>query len=125
MIANDLKISVLGAGSWGTALAGLLASKGYDVTIWAYEDEVCRQINEESENSTYLPGFKLSTNLKATNSIDEAIVSSQLILSVMPSHVVRGVLSRAASLITPDHIFVSATKGIEIETLMTNSQIVE
>ncbi len=125
MIANNLKISVLGAGSWGTALAGLLASKGYDVTIWAYEDEVCRQINEERENSTYLPGFKLSENLKSTNSIEEAIVSSQLILSVMPSHVARGVLSKAASLITPEHIFVSATKGIEIDTLMTNSQIVE
>lgn len=125
MIANDLKISVLGAGSWGTALAGLLASKGYDVTIWAYEEEVCRQINEESENSTYLPGFKLSENLKSTNSIEEAITSCQLILSVMPSHVVRGVLSKVASLITPDHIFVSATKGIEIETLMTNSQVVE
>lgn len=125
MIANDLKISVLGAGSWGTALAGLLASKGYDVTIWAYEDEVCRQINEESENSTYLPGFKLPENLKSTNSIEEAILSSQLILSVMPSHVVRGVLSGVASLITPDQIFVSATKGIEIDTLMTNSQIVE
>ena len=125
MIAHDLKISVLGAGSWGTALAGLLASKGYDVTIWAYEDEVCRQINEERENSTYLPGFKLSENLKSTNSIEEAIVSSRLVLSVMPSHVVRGVLSRVASLITPEHIFVSATKGIEIDTLMTNSQIVE
>ena len=125
MIANDLKISVLGAGSWGTALAALLASKGYAVTIWAYEDEVCRQINEGSENVTYLPGFKLSGNLKASSSIEDVIGSSQLVLSVVPSHVARNILSKAAGLITADHIFVSATKGIEIDTLMTNSQIVE
>ena len=125
MIANDLKISVLGAGSWGTALAGLLASKGYDVTIWAYEDDVCRQINENNENLVYLPGIKLSENLKSTNSIDEAIASSRFVLSVVPSHVARGILSKVADFITPDHIFVSATKGIEIDTLMTNSQVVE
>ena len=99
MIANDLKISVLGAGSWGTALAALLASKGYAVTIWAYEEEVCRQINGDSENVTYLPGFKLSKNLKASSSIAEAIASSQLVLSVVPSHVAREILSKAAALL--------------------------
>lgn len=125
MITDDFKISVLGAGSWGSALAGLLALKGFDVTIWAYEAEVCSQINEEHENSVYLPGFKLPGNLKSTNSIEDVIPSGRLILSVLPSHVARGVLSRVSSLITPEQIFVSATKGIEIDTLMTNSQIVE
>ncbi len=119
-------ITVLGGGSWGTALANLLATNGHSVTIWAREAEVCSSINSDNENSLFLPGIKLPKNIKATQSLEEALKDTSLIISVIPSQYLRDVLTEALSYIKTDDLIpiVSATKGIEESTLMTASIII-
>ncbi|MBE9535895.1 MAG: NAD(P)H-dependent glycerol-3-phosphate dehydrogenase [Proteobacteria bacterium] len=121
---NGMKIAVIGGGSWGTTLANLLACKGFDVTLWVFEEEVCRQISDGRENSTYLPGIRLSGNLKATNRLEDAIGGKGLVLWVTPSHIARKMLKEALPLISSDALMVSATKGIEEESLKLNSEII-
>ncbi len=120
-----MNVGVIGAGSWGTALAFLLADKGYNVRMWAFEPECARTINEEHENTAYLPGIALPHNLTATTDLAEACDDRQLMLLVTPSHVTRGVVKKLATLL-PEHVpIVSATKGIENDTLSTVSTILE
>ncbi|MEZ4462872.1 MAG: NAD(P)H-dependent glycerol-3-phosphate dehydrogenase [bacterium] len=120
-----MKIGVIGAGSWGTALAKLLADNGNDVEIWAFEKELVEAINVRHENDIYLPGFRLPDNLTATNDIHEAVRDKELILSVPPSHVVRQVISQIANEIPVGVPIVSASKGIENDSLMLVSDILE
>ncbi|MBA2663616.1 MAG: NAD(P)-dependent glycerol-3-phosphate dehydrogenase [Bradymonadaceae bacterium] len=120
-----MKIGVIGAGSWGTALAKLLADKGYEVEIWAYEPELVEYINSAHENDLYLPGIALPRNLRATNDIKTCVGGKDMIVSVPPSHVLRRVLSEALEAMPPGVPIVSATKGVENETLMLVSDILE
>jgi len=120
-----MNLGVIGGGSWGTTLANLLAGKGYNTTLWVYERDLCGEINERRENSVYLPGFRLSGNLHATNDIEEAIRGSGLVVWVPPSHVARRLLTDARPFISSDAVMVSATKGIEEDTLKTNSEVIE
>jgi glycerol-3-phosphate dehydrogenase (NAD(P)+) len=119
------RIGVLGAGSWGTALARHLALKGYHVTLWAYEPEVVHSINQHHTNDLYLPGFHTPTNLIATGDIREAVEHKDMILSVSPSHVLRAVMSEAAPHIPVGVPIVSASKGIENDSLCLVSEILE
>lgn len=125
MRRNSVKIGVVGGGSWGTTLASLVADKGFEVTLWVYEPEVCREIRDGGENITYLPGFRLPANLVPTNSLEEAVADKELVLFVTPSHVARSVLNEAKPLISPEIILVSATKGIEEASLKTNAGVLE
>jgi glycerol-3-phosphate dehydrogenase (NAD(P)+) len=118
-----MKVGVIGAGSWGTALALLLADKGYDVEIWAYEKACADAINERSENTFYLPDIALPANLQATNDLERVCRGKELILSVTPSHVTRRVITEAAPYLPPHVPIVSASKGIEIESLSTMSDV--
>ena len=118
-------IGVIGAGSWGTALANLLAHKGYNVELWAYEPEVVKSINERHENKVYLPGFTLPENLTASNSIASVAKNKDMILSASPSHVLRRVMSEARDHIPVGVPIVSASKGIENDSLMLVSEILE
>ncbi len=120
-----LKVGVIGAGAWGSALAHLMASKGDEVTIWAYERQVADDINDVHENKIYLPGAELPDNLHGTNELQQALEGKDLILSVVPSHVVRPVLTQAAKYLPHEVPIVSASKGIENETLMTMSEVLE
>lgn len=120
-----MKIGVIGAGSWGTALAKLLAEKGLDVTLWIHEPELCEEMKRTRINSFYLPEVRLPENLKFTNSLEEGINDAELIVSVTPSHVVREVMNKASRFIKPGTIVVTASKGIENDTLMTMSQVLE
>lgn len=120
-----MKVGVIGAGAWGTALAHLMATKGEDVTIWAYEQEVTDDINGHHENRIYLPDAELPDNLTATSDLQEALEGKELVLSVVPSHVVRTVLGQAAEFLPQGVPIVSASKGIENETLMTMSEVLE
>src|ERR1035441_10220948 len=86
------KIGVIGAGSWGTTLADLLAKKGHDVTLWAHEPEVAREMAENRVNSLFLSGIRLSPRLRFTNSLHEAAADKDMLLFVVPSQVVRGVI---------------------------------
>jgi glycerol-3-phosphate dehydrogenase (NAD(P)+) len=125
MSDQALSIGVIGAGSWGTTLADLLAKKGHRVTLWAYEAELVAAVLASRENHLYLPGIRLTDSLVVTNSLRETVSDKQLILSVVPSQVLRGVLREAVPLLAEDSVVVSASKGIEVETLMLVSQVYE
>lgn len=121
---KSLKIAVVGGGSWGTALANLLAMKGYPIDLWVYEADVAQQINAEHENRDFLPGIPLSPNIKATQGLAEAADAKDLVLLVVPSHVMRSVCRRLTGHIHAEAIVVSASKGIENETCQTMSEVI-
>ncbi|MDH5491896.1 MAG: NAD(P)H-dependent glycerol-3-phosphate dehydrogenase, partial [Myxococcales bacterium] len=122
---TDPRIAVLGAGSWGTALAKLLAEKGYPTRLWARRAELAELIERTHQNEAYLPGFELPANLHATSDLGEALEGASLVLSVIPTHGLRATLEEAAPLIPPGAIVTSATKGIENESLDWISTIFE
>jgi len=109
-------VAVIGAGSWGTAIANLLAKKGISIELWAYEKDVAEQINSEHENRVYLPGFVLSENLRADEDLAKVVQNKKVIIVVVPSHVFRETMTRASKFIAPDTILVAASKGIETHT---------
>lgn len=116
---DNPKIGVVGAGSWGTALADLLAGKGYAVDLWAYEPEVARSINEDRENRLFLPEIILEKGLRASNDLAGVVSGKDMVLMVTPTHEMRRVAGIAAQHIPDDAIVVSASKGIENQTLLT------
>ena len=116
---SKLKIGVVGAGSWGTALANLLASKGYAIDWWVFEKEVKVQIRQSGENTVFLPDIKLSPNLHPSNDLAQVVSAKDVILVVVPSHVVRETTLNMAGHLAKDTIIVSASKGIENKTHLT------
>lgn len=116
-------IAVLGAGSWGTTLANLLAAKGETVRLWAYEPEVVEAINRGHENPLFLPGVRLQPGLRAYGNAREAIAGAPVIVSAAPSHAVRSVIGKLAGSVKPNTLVVSATKGIETDTLALMSAV--
>jgi glycerol-3-phosphate dehydrogenase (NAD(P)+) len=118
-------ISVIGAGSWGTTLAAVLAEKGYDVTLWAHEQELVAEINKKRTNSIYLPECTLPARLKATSDLSEAVADARYIVSVVPTQYIRAVFSPVQSLIRNEAMVISASKGIENTTLLTPSTVLK
>lgn len=121
----SVRVGVIGAGSWGTALANLLAGNGCEVTVWSFEADVANAINQSNENSKYLRGIKLHSNLKATQNLQEAVRAADVVLNVTPSQHVRGVLQQAASALPADALLVSASKGIETSSLKTMAEVLD
>lgn len=117
------KAAVIGGGSWGTSLAFLLADKGYAVSQWVFEKELIPAINKDHENPLYLKGFKLPPSIHATGSPAEAISDAEFILFVVPSQFARAVLNRIAPEIKENTPVISATKGIETDTLLFMSDV--
>jgi glycerol-3-phosphate dehydrogenase (NAD(P)+) len=117
------RIAVVGAGSWGTTLANLLACKGEEVRVWAYEAEVVDAINARHENPIFLPGVELMSAITASGEIGETVAEADLILSAAPSHAVRAVARSMVGAVTSGTLIVSATKGIENDSLALMSQI--
>jgi glycerol-3-phosphate dehydrogenase (NAD(P)+) len=111
-------VAVLGAGGWGTVLADLLARKGCTVQLWAFEPDVARGISTRHENETFLPGIALHPSLTATNDLRAAVRGADVICCATPSHVARTVLAEIAPHVADGTPLVSATKGIETDTLM-------
>jgi glycerol-3-phosphate dehydrogenase (NAD(P)+) len=118
-------VAVIGAGSWGTALADLLARKGMPVRIWAFENAVADAINDRHENPVYLKGITLSENLSAMTSVRAAVEGCDTIVSVSPAQHVREVMDAATPSVERDAIIVSASKGIEKGTLDTMAQVLD
>jgi len=125
MLENDdnPKIGVVGAGSWGTALANLLAQKGFPVDLWVFEKEVEEQIRERRENEVFLPGIRLSNNLAPSNDIARVVTDKDFLITVVPSHLVRTVAGEMAPHVSPETVVVSASKGIENQTHLTMTQV--
>jgi len=120
---NDIKIGVVGAGSWGTALADLLGKKGFKTDFWVFEKEVRDQIEYDRENKVFLPGFSLSENLFPSNDIAEVVSDKDIVLIVVPSHVMRETAMKIAGHVSRDTIIVSASKGIENKTRLTMTDV--
>ncbi|MDX1640568.1 MAG: NAD(P)H-dependent glycerol-3-phosphate dehydrogenase [Balneolaceae bacterium] len=117
------KISIIGAGSFGTAIAVVLGQSGYPITIWAREAEVVDGINEAGYNPEYISDVKLPKSVRARHSIEDTLEGSEMIVFATPSHAIREVAKKARNYVTGNEIIVSVAKGIEQDTLMTASQI--
>jgi glycerol-3-phosphate dehydrogenase (NAD(P)+) len=120
-----MKAAVIGGGSWGTALAAVLGERGHDVSLWAYEPDVARAVNDHHENDRYLPGIRLPGSVRATTDLASCLQGAGLVVAVSPSHVTREVMMQAAPLLPANVPIVCATKGIENDTLMTMSEVLE
>jgi glycerol-3-phosphate dehydrogenase (NAD(P)+) len=116
---ENVKIAVIGAGSWGTAIAGMLGAKGYVLDLWAYEPEVRRSIEADRENTMFLPGIRLPENIRVSNDLEKVAGGKDLVVFVVPSHVMREVAGRTAGILAADTVLVSAAKGIENQTHLT------
>jgi len=120
-----MRISVIGAGSWGTALARLAVSQNHEVRLWAHEAEVIESIKERRVNELFLPEVELPASLQVTNDIEEATRGAELLLTAVPSQHLRRVLAGVAPHVAPDALLVSASKGIEEGTLLRMSEVIE
>lgn len=118
-------IGVLGAGSWGTALADLLARAGHPVRLWAYESEVVESVNRDRENVLYFPGCALAKELTAVADPLQAVEGASMVVVATPSHVTRRVLRQVAGGWTSGVPLVCASKGIEMETLALMSDVAQ
>jgi glycerol-3-phosphate dehydrogenase (NAD(P)+) len=117
------RIGVIGAGSWGTTLANLLAEKGLPVDLWVFEEELFRAMQSKRENEFFLPGVSLSDNIRMTHSLEEACTGKDILICAVPSHAVREVFSKGRPYIQEAALIISATKGLEDETFSTASQV--
>jgi glycerol-3-phosphate dehydrogenase (NAD(P)+) len=118
------RIAIIGAGSWGTALAATIANLGHRVSLWAHEPEVVESIQSSRENVLFMPGFKLPEGIAAAGEIGEALAGAEIVVTVMPSHVCRALYERMLSHLRPEMVLVSATKGLDTERLMRMSEII-
>lgn len=118
------RITVLGAGSWGTTIANLLAGKGFDVQLWAREPEVAHELTERGENSRYLPGVALHPTLRAATSLQDSITRAELLVFAIPAQSLRQVVRCAKPFIADDIVIVNLAKGIEEGTCARCSEIV-
>ena len=119
-----MRVTVLGAGSWGTTVASLVSGKN-DAMVWAWEPEVAREIAEAHTNERYLPGFRLPERLQATADLQHALARSEVLTLGMPSHVFRGVIERAAPYVPSWIPVVSLAKGLEPGSLLRMTQVVK
>ena len=119
----EKQLAVIGAGSWGTTLANLLASKWQNVTLWCFETDLAERMRQTQVNDLYLPDSKLAKNLQVTSDLAAAVKNKDLILFVTPSQVTRLVLQQALPNLPSQALIVSASKGIENDSLMLLSQI--
>lgn len=117
------KVAIIGAGSWGTALALLLARKGIAVELWAHRQEHVDQLRLWRENRAYLPGFFFPQLITVTADLNEAVLAASFVVMVVPSHVFRSVFVLLKAFLPPGAVIVSATKGIENDSLMTMTQV--
>lgn len=118
-------VTVLGAGSFGTALANVLASSGRRVTLWAHSAAHAAEMQALRENRRYHPGFPLESSIELTDSLETALTGRRWVVAVVPSHVTRSVMAAAIPHLHPSATVICATKGIENESLLLMSQLME
>jgi glycerol-3-phosphate dehydrogenase (NAD(P)+) len=117
-------VAVIGAGSWGTALSLALSNIGHAIHLWAYEDKVVESIRTHRENRIFLPGIQLPDGIFVTTSLSEAVQKAEFVLTVVPSHICRSLYEQLLPDLRPEMIFVSATKGLDVESRMRMSEVI-
>lgn len=118
-----MNVAVIGSGSWGCALAMVLHEAGHSVRLWAREQSVAREINENHTNRLYLPDISLSAEIEAFTELEECLYNQDMIVFATPSHAIRDVATRIRELLSGEEVLVSVAKGIENETFLTMSQV--
>jgi glycerol-3-phosphate dehydrogenase (NAD(P)+) len=118
-----MKAAVLGGGAWGTALAGQLVRAGHEVRLWALEPQVVAEINSQHRNSMYLPAVELPAALTAIGDVGAAVQDARLVVVAVPSEFCRGTYRRLKGTIAADAVLLSATKGLEIDSLLRMTQV--
>ncbi len=120
-----MKIGVVGAGGWGTALAKLLTENGHQVKMWAYEQETMAEINQNHTNERFLPGVVLPAELTASTDPEEVAKDAELMTFVVPSQWLRTTAKLFTAYLAPETVVVNAGKGVEIQTLKTLTQVLK
>jgi glycerol-3-phosphate dehydrogenase (NAD(P)+) len=118
-------VSVIGGGSFGTVIANIVAGNGYQVNFWLRNEESAAEINETRENSRYLPGYQIHSNVHATTDLEAAVASSSVVFVAVPSAFFRIVVKKLAPVIPKDALLISTTKGIEADTFLLMSQVMQ
>lgn len=117
-------LAIIGAGSWGTALAIALAPRFERVRLWVYESDLAARMSSTRQNDVYLPGFQVPANVEVTSSLEDVLLNATVVVSVMPSHLVRSLYQQMLPHLTEGMVFVSATKGLENGTLLRMSEVI-
>ena len=117
-------LAVVGAGSWGTAFATVLARNHLPTLLWARRPELAREINTRHANESYLPGCALPTTLRATADLEEAVGRASVVVVAVPSHALREKMKEMGPLISLDASVVSLTKGVEQESLLRMTEVI-
>jgi len=118
-------LAIIGGGSWGTALSIVLAPRFSDVRLWVYEPDLAIRMADSRQNDVYLPGLTVPPSVRIVNELGAALDGAEIVLSVMPSHLVREIYRQMGPFLSPRMIFVSATKGLENGTLLRSSEIIQ
>ena len=117
-------LAIIGGGSWGTALAIILAPRFPHVRLWVYEADLAARTRETRENDVYLPGCRLPRHVEIVNQLPAALEGAEIVLSAIPSHLVRGLYQQMLPFLNESMVFVSATKGLENGTLLRMSEVI-
>jgi glycerol-3-phosphate dehydrogenase (NAD(P)+) len=120
-----MKLAIIGGGSWGTALAMVLAPRSQSLKLWVFEADLAERISRSRVNDIFLPGFRLPDGIQIVRELPAALDGADIVLGVMPSHHARSIYSAMRPHLTPSMILVSATKGLEQGSLMRMSQVIE
>jgi len=120
-----MKVSVIGAGGWGTALAIILNERHNDVTLWEYFQDYARVLDEKRENIKFLKGVKIPARIAISTDLKQSVETAEVIVLAVPSHVLRGLLKKIKVLDYRKKIFVSVIKGVEQKSLKTMSQVIK
>lgn len=117
-------ISIIGAGSWGTALGILLAKNGHNIYLWHRDEQLVHEMHDKRENSRYLPGIKFPENIAVCEQLQYCIEHSNIIVLAVASHGIREICKKISPFLTETHILVNVAKGIEKDTLLRMSEVI-
>lgn len=120
-----MKVGIIGAGSWGTALACLVASKGYKVDLWVRRKDLCAELVEQRVNADYLPGVCLPSQVYPSSDLEMVVFRKKVIILTVPSKAMRETALRIKPYLSPDTLLVSAAKGLECETMLRMSEVLD
>ena len=123
MADNMAKVTIMGCGSWGTALAIVLAQKGIPVTMWCRREAQAVEMNTQHTNEKYLPDIYLPENISVTTSLSDALQDAKFVVLAVPSQTLRENLEQAKPYLASDAILINTAKGLEVGSNMRLSQV--